>query len=57
MLQNPKRFCNIVSLQVNIPLVELEKAVSSCELCAFPHNSLSSQAVSRNAGDHGTGSF
>jgi len=36
MLQNPKRFCNIVSLQVNIPLVELEKAVSSCELCAFP---------------------
>ena len=36
MLQNPRRFCNVVSQQVNIPLVQLEKAVSSCELCAFP---------------------
>src|SRR6185295_10716938 len=40
MLQNPKRFCNVVSLQVNIPLVQLEKAVSSCKLCAFPQNGL-----------------
>jgi hypothetical protein len=42
---------------VNIPLVQLEKAVSSCELCAFPRNGFSSHAVARNAGDHGTEVF
>jgi len=57
MLQNPKHFCNVVSLQVNIPLVQLEKALSSRELCAFPRNGFSTHAVARNAGDRGTESF
>jgi hypothetical protein len=50
----------ITTVRLNLStytLVQLEKAVSSCELCAFPQNGLSSQAVSRNAGDHGIGSF
>jgi len=40
MLQNPKRFCNVVSLQMNVALMHLERTMTGRQRRAFSRYSL-----------------